>query len=86
MNDDFTRRMAEFLAKVPLPPKAITYEHGCHLLDELQDIARDMALSDDKCEACNGTGLDPACREETCIVCGGTGKAGVGVPDGAKNV
>lgn len=30
---------------------------------------------EEKCDACNGTGLDPACREETCLVCGGTGKA-----------
>jgi hypothetical protein len=41
----YTRRVAELLAKVPLPPKAITVEAGGALLDELQSIAR--AISDD---------------------------------------
>lgn len=30
---------ATLIAKVPLPPNAITYEHGVELLDELQKLA-----------------------------------------------
>ena len=42
---EFARRVAELLVKVPLPPKAITWEHGTELLNELQAIARDMSAA-----------------------------------------
>ena len=42
------QRVKDLLARVPLPPKAITYEGGWSLLDELQAIAVLSAAQEQK--------------------------------------